>query len=108
MRDHDHKVCGLITASDLTVQFGTRVRPFVLVEEIEQRLRRIVDRCIPLDRIRAIVRNRPDRVHSAANLTFGAYGHLLKKPENWTALGRGIDQQHFLEALENAVTSATA
>lgn len=55
VRDHDHKVCGLVTASDLTVQFGTRVRPFVLVEEIEQRLRRVVDRCFPLDLIRAVV-----------------------------------------------------
>ncbi|MGO4753453.1 CBS domain-containing protein, partial [Streptomyces sp. 2MCAF27] len=101
VRDHDHKVCGLITASDLTVQFGTRVRPFVLVEEVEQRLRRVVDRCIPLDRIRAVVpRGRASRVHSAANLTFGAYGHLLKVPENWASLGWAIDQEHFLAALE--------
>jgi restriction system protein len=101
VRDHDHKVCGLITASDLTVQFGTRVRPFILVEEIEQRLRRVVDRCIPLDRIRAVVpRGRAARVNSAANLTFGAYGHLLKDPENWASLGWVIDQQHFLTALE--------
>ncbi|CAL9561955.1 CBS domain-containing protein [Streptomyces sp. enrichment culture] len=101
VRDHDHKVCGLITASDLTIQFGTRVRPFVLVEEIEQRLRRVVDRCIPLDRIRAVVpKGRAAKVHSAANLTFGAYGHLLKDPENWVALGWGIDQQYFLAALE--------
>ncbi|MEU2897007.1 CBS domain-containing protein [Streptomyces sp. NPDC001273] len=101
VRDHDHKVCGLITASDLTVQFGTRVRPFVLVEEIEQRLRRVVDRCIPLERIRATVpRGRAAQVHSAANLTFGAYKHLLKVPENWAALGWGIDQEHFLAALE--------
>ncbi|MFP8886242.1 MULTISPECIES: CBS domain-containing protein [Streptomyces] len=101
VRDHDHKVCGLITASDLTVQFGTRVRPFVLVEEIEQRLRRVVDRCIPLDRIRASQKERAARVHSAADLTFGAYGHLLRVPENWAALGWAIDQQHFLEALED-------
>ncbi|MFC8567642.1 CBS domain-containing protein [Streptomyces sp. NPDC057245] len=101
VRDPDHKVCGLITASDLTVQFGTRVRPFVLVEEIEQRLRRVVDRCIPLDRIRASVpRHRAGQVHSAANLTFGAYKWLLKEPENWAALGWGIDQEHFLAALE--------
>ncbi|WP_405954875.1 CBS domain-containing protein [Streptomyces phaeochromogenes] len=101
VRDHDHKICGLITASDLTVQFGTRVRPFVLVEEIEQRLRRVVDRCIPLDRIRAVVpRGRASRVNSAANLTFGVYGHLLRVPENWAALGWAIDQQHFLAALE--------
>ncbi|MER6843787.1 CBS domain-containing protein [Streptomyces platensis] len=102
VRDHDHKVCGLITASDLTVQFGTRVRPFVLVEEIEQRLRRVVDRCIPLDRIKAAApRGRAAQVNSAANLTFGAYGHLLKTPQNWAALGWAIDQQHFLAALED-------
>ncbi|WEV24875.1 CBS domain-containing protein [Streptomyces sp. 71268] len=102
VRDHDHKVCGLITDSDLTVQFGTRVRPFVLVEEIEQRLRRIVDRSIPIERIRAVVpRHRASRVNSAANLTFGAYGHLFKVPENWSALGWAIDKEHFLSALED-------
>ncbi|MFF4349101.1 CBS domain-containing protein [Streptomyces sp. NPDC001530] len=101
VRDHEHKVCGLITGADLTAQFGTRVRPFILVEEIEQRLRRVVDRCIPLDRMRAAVPPRQaSRVHSAANMSFGAYGHLLKVPENWDALGRGIDQEHFLAALE--------
>ncbi|MFI2911781.1 CBS domain-containing protein [Streptomyces sp. PDY-4] len=105
VRDHDHKVCGLITASDLAVQFGTRVRPFVLVEEIEQRLRRVVDRCIPLDRIRAAVpRGRAAQVRSAANLTFGAYKHLLRVPENWAALEWGIDQEHFLTALEECRT----
>lgn len=103
VRDHGHRVCGLITASDLTVQFGTRVRPFVLVEEIEQRLRRVVDRCIPLDRIKAAVpRGRAAQVNSAANLTFGAYGHLLKTPENWAAIGWAIDQQHFLSARPSA------
>ncbi|MEU6196718.1 CBS domain-containing protein [Streptomyces sp. NPDC047061] len=101
VRDRDHKVCGLVTAADLTVQFGTRVRPFVLVEEIEQRLRRVVDRCIPLDLIRAVIPGRrATRVNSAANLTFGAYGHLLKVPENWAALDWAIDQEYFLAALE--------
>lgn len=101
VRDHDHKVCGLVTAADLTGQFGTRVRPFVLVEEIEQRLRRVIDRCIPIERIRAVVRSRrANRVHSAADLTFGAYGHLLRDAENWADLGWAIDQQYFLTALE--------
>ncbi|WP_416975595.1 CBS domain-containing protein [Streptomyces sp. 4F14] len=101
VRDHDHKVCGLITAADLTVQFGTRIRPLVLLEEIEQRLRRMVDRCIPLDRIRAIVPGRrAARVHSAADLTLGDYRYLFLEPENWTALGWIVDQQYFLAALE--------
>lgn len=95
-------MCGLITASDLTVQFGTRVRPFVLVEEIGQRLRRVAGRCSPLDRIRAGgPRHRAGRVHSAANLTFGADKWLLKEPANWAAPGWGIvDREHFPGALE--------
>ncbi|MFE2558360.1 CBS domain-containing protein [Streptomyces sp. NPDC059352] len=101
VRDHDHKVCGLITDSDLTVQFGTRVRPFVLVEEIEQRLRRVVDRCIPIDRVRvAVTPRRARRVNSATDLTFGEYGFVLKEADNWAALGWVIDQRHFLAALE--------
>ncbi|MFE7812328.1 hypothetical protein ACFU5P_10210 [Streptomyces sp. NPDC057433] len=40
------------------------------------------------------------RINSAANPTFGAYGHLLKDPDNWAALGWAIDQEHFLTALE--------
>ncbi|MFB6705329.1 CBS domain-containing protein [Streptomyces sp. NPDC056333] len=101
VRDHDHKVCGLITVSDLTVQFGTRVRPFVLLEEIEQRLRRAVDAAIPLERIRAVVPpRRASKVHSAADLTLGVYGHLLKVEENWSSLAWTIDRQLFLDALE--------
>nr|WP_229712756.1 CBS domain-containing protein [Streptomyces fuscichromogenes] len=107
VRDHDHKVRRLITAADPTVRFGTRVRPFVLVEEIEQRLRGGVDQRVPLDRRRAAVpRHRASRVRSAANPAFGAYGHLLRLrvrlrvPENRPALGWGIDQKSFLAALE--------
>ncbi|MFF3290681.1 CBS domain-containing protein [Streptomyces sp. NPDC003023] len=100
VRDHDHKVCGLITAADLTVQFGTRVRPFVLLEEIEQRLRRAVDAALPLENIRAVVPpRRAAKVHSAADLTLGAYDHLLKADENWALLDWEIDQQLFLTAL---------
>jgi restriction system protein len=65
----------------------------------------VVDRCIPLDRIRAVVpRHRASRVRSAADLSFGAYGYLLKVPENWAALRWGIDQEHFLTALEDCRT----
>ncbi|WP_161500861.1 CBS domain-containing protein [Embleya scabrispora] len=100
VRDQDHRVCGLITAADLTVQFGTRVRPFVLIEEIEQRLRRVVDSRLPLETIRKVVRSRPESVMSAADLTFGAYGHLLKDDENWQQIGWRADRNLLLGWLE--------
>ncbi|MFK0015480.1 CBS domain-containing protein [Streptomyces sp. NPDC091027] len=100
VRDQDLKVCGLITAADLTVQFGTRVRPFVLIEEVEQRLRRVVDARIPLERIRAVVRRRPDAVNSASNLSFGDYKFLLLEDSNWQALGWAADRELLLTWLE--------
>ncbi|MDI3402376.1 CBS domain-containing protein [Streptomyces cavernicola] len=101
VRDHDLKVCGLVTAADLALQFRARVRPFVLIEEIEQRLRRVVDAHIPLDAMRSVVKGRrPDSVHSAADLSFGAYKHLLKNDENWRRLGWAADRDLFLNWLE--------
>ncbi|MFD4461615.1 CBS domain-containing protein, partial [Nocardia sp. NPDC058480] len=41
VRDPDRvRVTGILTAADLTRQFGTLARPFVLIEEAENRLRR--------------------------------------------------------------------
>ncbi|MBB0244228.1 CBS domain-containing protein [Streptomyces alkaliphilus] len=99
VHDHEHRVRGLITASDLAEQFGSRVRPFVLVEEIEQRLRLVVDRHLPLDRVRKVVRN-GGRVKSVDNLNFGAYKYVFEEEENWAALGWDIDRNGFIEDLE--------
>ncbi|MFD7943671.1 CBS domain-containing protein [Streptomyces sp. NPDC059744] len=102
VRDHDLTVSGLITAADLAVQFRTRVRPFVLIEEIEQRLRRVVDAHFSLDTIRSVVRGRRslESVRSAADLSFGAYKHLLQVEENWSHLGWAADRDLFLSWLE--------
>ncbi|WP_173019551.1 CBS domain-containing protein [Streptomyces alkaliphilus] len=99
VRDHEHRVHGLITASDLAEQFGPRVRPFVLVEEIEQHLRLIVDRYIPFERVRKAARN-SSRVKSVDDLTFGAYQHVFAVEENWAALGWNIDRVRFLDDLD--------
>ncbi|WP_158712227.1 CBS domain-containing protein [Streptomyces sp. NRRL F-5135] len=103
VRDQDLKVTGLITAADLTVQFGTRVRPFVLIEEIEQRLRRTADVHFTLAELRAAAPPRQRNngsVQSAADLSFGAYKHLLKEPADWARLRWDVDHELFLDWLE--------
>ncbi|MFF0529401.1 CBS domain-containing protein [Nocardia amikacinitolerans] len=101
VRDRDHKVCGLVTSADLTGQFGVRLRPFVLVEEVEQRLRVAVGARISLERIREKVPpKQASKIQSSADLTFGAYKHILGVPENWKAMGWAVDHKLFLTALE--------
>ncbi|GAA1888918.1 CBS domain-containing protein [Actinomadura bangladeshensis] len=96
-----HRVTGIITASDLTGQFGTLARPFVLVEEAENRLRRAADRVFSVEQLRdAVPQHQKSRVHQAADLTFGNYCYLLRDQRRWAALDWNVDHALFMELLE--------
>ncbi|MFC4055671.1 CBS domain-containing protein [Actinomadura syzygii] len=96
-----NRITGILTAADLTRQFGKLARPFVLIEEAENRLRRAAEEVFNVDELRAAApANRRSRVHQATDLTFGGYGHLLKEPQRWSALGWNVDHELFLGLLE--------
>jgi restriction system protein len=95
------RVTGIITASDLTRQFGDIARPFVLIEEAENRLRRAADEVFQVEELReSVAQHQRNRIHRAADLTFGNYSYLLKPSERWETLGWNIDQPLFLDRLE--------
>ncbi|MFC5180788.1 CBS domain-containing protein [Actinomadura harenae] len=96
-------LCGIVTAADLTRQFDDLARPFVLIEEIERRLRRRVNEKLSLEEIRSCARRRPDRVRSAGDLTLGNFWFLLEPAERWSKLAWPLDHQLFLELMK-AVT----
>lgn len=100
--DADHKqVGGIFTAADLTEQFGSVARPFVLIEEAENRLRRAAD-VFTVDELRADIDGRQKaRVHRASDLTFGNYYYVLRDPTRWAKLGWKIDRELFCELLED-------
>ncbi|MFG1860806.1 CBS domain-containing protein [Microbispora bryophytorum] len=99
--DSDKKVIGIITAADLTQQFGHLARPFVLVEEAERRLRRRANEVFTLDELRqAAPRHLAAKVNSADDLMLGAYKYLLAPPSHWERLDWPLDHALFLEILE--------
>ncbi|MBA9004154.1 CBS domain-containing protein [Thermomonospora cellulosilytica] len=96
------RVTGIITAADLSLQFGELARPFVLIEEAENRLRRAADENFTVDELRdAVQPHRRNKINHAADFNFGDYYHLLKDPGRWTKLGWNIDQQILLGLLED-------
>lgn len=101
VRDADRvRVTGILTASDLTRQFGTLARPFVLIEEAENRLRRAADEVFTVEDFKDAVPNqRKSKVKRAADLTFGNYVFLLKDPGRWGKLGWKLDHEQFLALL---------
>lgn len=105
VHDSQHKITGIVTASDLSTQFGIRVQPFVLLEELEQRLRRLInqalDHCtLTLDQIRSkLLPHRRNRVQAADDLTLGEYPYVLEPQEHWEALDWNADQGLVVDSL---------
>jgi len=94
------RVTGIVTAADLTRQFGNLARPFVLIEEAENRLRRRVGEVFSVDDLRAVVGSRRKHVNGTADLTFGNYVYLLRSAENWARLEWNVDHEFFVERLD--------
>lgn len=102
VRGADRRITGIITASDLSEQFGRSAEPFLLLEEIENHLRRIITENFNNEDLQA-ARNPADperKVENVADLTFGEYIVLLENKERWSMLGLQIDRVTFVKNLE--------
>lgn len=105
VRGPDRKrVTGIVTAADLTRQFGNLARPFMLIEEVEIRLRLRADEVYTLAELKAAVQpHRRAGVSQAADFTLRDYWYLMKPDENWTKLAWNVHHQYFLECLDKVV-----
>jgi restriction system protein len=98
------RVSGIVTAADLTRQFGNLARPFVLIEEAENRLRRRAGEVFTAAELRAAsAPGQRSRINTAADLTLGTYMHLMRPRENWAKVQWNIDHEYFLDRLQEVV-----
>jgi restriction system protein len=98
------RVTGIVTSADLAGQFAERVTPFVLVEEVEQRLRRIVDGAlasgaVTIARMQEAIGDKRGLRNSAKDLTLGQYPLLFTKDDLWKAFDLAATQDLFLKWL---------
>jgi CBS domain-containing protein len=103
VRARDNKISGIVTASDLSLQFQQLAEPFLLLGEIEQHVRKLVegkytqaelqDARDPADAQRPVQR--------VADLTLGEYIRLLENPDRWTKLKVQVDRGIFIQELDN-------
>jgi CBS domain-containing protein len=102
VRAPDRRIVGIITTSDLSLQFQQLSEPFLLLGEIENHIRRIIDN--KFDGVALSAVKDPDdggrQVASASDLTFGEYKRLLEDPKRWSAIGLDLDRSVFIELLE--------
>ena len=101
VRNSENKIAGLVTTSDISLQFGALSEPFLLLSEIENHVRRLIDGKFSLEELKASRDpNDADRkIENVANLTFGEYIRLLDKPANWARLGYDLSRTECTKQL---------
>jgi CBS domain len=100
VQGEDHRIVGIVTTADLSVQFRDLTTPFFQLGECEGRLRRCIDRVFTIDEIRdAIGKN---RLRSVEDMTFWEYQRLLDNDERWKCMRWRVERETFIECLNAA------
>lgn len=101
VRDEQHLISGIVTTSDLSLQFRMLAEPFLLLGETERHLRRLSNGKFSESEVRAakdpndILRE----IRNLSDLTFGEHIRLLENPDRWSALRLNIDRSTFVKHL---------
>jgi hypothetical protein len=103
VRDAKNRIAGIVTTTDLSLQFRQLAEPFLLLGEIENHLRRLSDGKFRQSDV-ASVKDPSDAqrvITDLSDLTFGEHIRLLENPERWGALGLKIDRSVFVKHLND-------
>jgi len=102
VRGSDQRIGGIVTTSDLSLQFQQMTEPFLLLGEIENHIRRLISSHFDQGELSA-AKDSADgarEVETAADLTFGEYKRLLEDPGRWERLSLCIDRAVFIGLLD--------
>jgi CBS domain-containing protein len=100
-RSPEGKVDGIVTASDLAQAFDSTAGIYIQLQEIETRLRILLDRS-PIPKLQAHLEpshRNSTNFRGATDMSFGEYIHALEDADIWRACGITLDQTICLKVL---------
>lgn len=100
VRGTDQRITGIVTATDLSLQFRQLTEPFLLLGEVENHLRKLLAARFTQTEIEAACAEGDRKVDGVADLTFGEYQRLLEDPATWRKLGLNLDRATFCRKLD--------
>lgn len=100
----DGRVNGIVTASDLARAFDGTASIYIRLQELENRIRILLDRSSIPDLQKHLEQRRKDMkdFRGATDMMFGEYLSALKDPGIWSSTRISFDQDSCLKLLEEA------
>lgn len=94
VRQHDKRITGIVTASDLNNEFHIFSEPFLLIREIELHIRSALREKLQNDDFKPLcdLNSSPRKLQDVSELTFGDYVRLLENPTVWARLELQMDR----------------
>ena len=101
VRGQENRITGIVTATDLSLMFREQTEPFLLLSEIENQLRHLIDgRFSPEEMQDAKDPKDGERdVEGVTDLTFGECVRLLQEQEHWERLQVRLDHKTVVAQL---------
>ncbi|MFE7561979.1 CBS domain-containing protein [Kitasatospora sp. NPDC057500] len=101
VRDQKQAIVGIVTASDVATAYGSLASPFLLVGELDQRLRKIIATGFELSYVQQLCAGSGQgTIASFDSLSMGHYQQVLGNPAAWSQLGWPLDRKVFGERLD--------
>lgn len=99
--DQYRKICGMITAVDMSSTYKLLTEKFLLIEQIERQVRLLLDGQYTLAEINALISTEEGQqeVQSIDDLTFGQYVRIIESPDNWAKLNLSFDKDSLHDLL---------
>jgi len=100
VRKSDKTISGIVTIADISSQFINVTEPFLLLEQIENHIRLILDGKFLLEELKQYTNGEEKEIEYIDDLTFGNYIRIIEKPENWDKLKLSVERSHFIKQLD--------
>ncbi|MBS1525005.1 MAG: CBS domain-containing protein [Bacteroidetes bacterium] len=102
VRQKDRTISGIVTATDISEQFISMAEPFLIIEQIENHIRKMFDKKFsPEDLTFSFSQDeKPKEIRSLADLAFGQYVKLVEDPKKFEKIKINVDRVMLANQLE--------
>lgn len=100
VKKSDNSITGIVTIADISSQFINVTEPFLLLEQIENHIRLILDGKFLLEEMKEYTNGDDKEIEYIDDLTFGNYIRIIENPKNWERLKLSIERNHFIKQLD--------
>lgn len=102
VRQKDKTISGIVTMTDIGEQFISMAEPFLIIEQIENHIRKILDQKFTTEELNLQHSQieKPKEIKTLADMSFGHYIKIIEDPEKFSKLKININRPLFVNQLD--------